>query len=97
MWSMAHNDYLQTLVEFGWIGLSLACAVLLGGIAHALRAIRIEFADVHDSDGILIGGVVAALLGVIVHAMFDFPLQIASIQVTVIVLLGICWSARSSD
>ena len=36
MWSMAHQDYLQTWIEFGWLG-SLAFGVILfGGLAHGL-------------------------------------------------------------
>lgn len=94
---MAHNDYLQTWVEFGWLGLILAGTVLFGGVACALTRIRAKLSDERDPDGFVLLGVTSALLGVIVHALFDFPLQVASIQVTVIVLLGICWSSSKWD
>jgi O-antigen ligase len=97
MWSMAHNDYLQTWVEFGWLGLILSSAILFGGVASAITRIRGKLNDLRRPDGFILLGVSAALLGVMVHALFDFPLQIASIQVTMIVLLGICWGTRLSE
>jgi len=93
MWSMAHNDYLQTWVEFGWLGLMLALSVLIGGVTRSLLRIRAKQSNARSADGYVLFGVTAAVLGVIVNSLFDFPLQVASIQVTVIVLLGICWSS----
>lgn len=95
MWSMAHEDYLQTFVEHGALG-SIALAVLFfGGILLASgRAWPIERRGRVRNDAIW-AGIAAALVGVALNALFDFPLQVASLQLTTVVLLGICWAASN--
>jgi hypothetical protein len=66
----AHNDYLQVLVENGLPGLFLA---LLGALA-VLRGVR------HDP------WLLAALLGVLLHCLVDFDLQITAIAVLFVAL-----------
>jgi len=36
-----------------------------------------------------------AISGTLLHAVIDFPLQIASIQLYIAVLLGLCWHKAS--
>ncbi|HLK56754.1 MAG TPA: O-antigen ligase family protein [Chthonomonadaceae bacterium] len=96
MWSMAHEDYLQTWVEYGWVGALLYGIIFFGGILRGIR--RLPKASqspgrVQDRSWV---GIVAALAGVAVHAAFDFPLQVMSLQLTVAVLLGLCWSADAT-
>ena len=80
----------------GW-GLSMILGVVglfLGGM---LRALTHYF---RARDGIsqrwLLLTSLLALAGVFVHALVDFPLQIASIQLYAVVLLAVCWSAARS-
>ena len=40
MWSQAHQDYLQTVVEWGWIGAAIWGFVLFGGLARLRRSGR---------------------------------------------------------
>lgn len=90
MWSQAHEDYLQTAVEFGWLGSFAAGTVLFGGIACVWRAVR---RDRGRPSTLVYVGVLAALLAVALHSTFDFPQQVASLQLYVAVYLGIAWAA----
>ena len=79
MWLQMHNDPLQTLFEWGWVG-TAAWAVLIGG--------ALVFGPGRRGWGV--GLAVAACL---LHVA-DFPLQVPAIQVYVTVLLGTAWSAH---
>jgi hypothetical protein len=63
-----HNDWLETRITFGWTGLLLALAAL-GCVAAAGFFAPRRFA--------VMAGL--ALAGCLIHARFDFPLQIHSI------------------
>jgi O-antigen ligase len=104
-WRFAHADYFQTLVEWGIIGTVIWGGIFVGGIVRAallFRASLVFRAAPGDgrrpgrmrSDTLYDGAVFLALLGVAVHALFDFPLQIASIQLYVGVLLGFAWRGK---
>jgi O-antigen ligase len=94
MWSQAHEDYLQTMVEFGWLGALAAGAILFGGLFTAWRAVRRDRIRLSTLQYV---GVLAALLAVALHSAFDFPLQVASLQLYVAVYLGMAWAAASPD
>jgi hypothetical protein len=123
-WRFLHEDYLQTLIEWGWVGGTLWALVFFGGIATGIRGMRRqqEFwqtGKINSQAGqpgtcsqrascsrnsiwmwaqrrrLLLPLSLLALIGVAVHALVDFPLQIASIQLYAATFLGICWGSSA--
>ena len=91
----AHQDYLQALVEWGILGVA-AWAVIIGGAIRAglyrLRRFRMAGGAISVEEG-MVAGALVAICGVGLHGLFDFPLQVPSIQLYFAVLLGLLWSA----
>ena len=92
----AHNEYLQVMADYGWVGLALL--VLVIG-AHAWTALRFlhwfvseKFARVgllqSNGLGLTIGGL-AALVASVAHAALEFHWHIGSIAISTAVVLGI--------
>jgi len=82
-----HNDWLETRITFGWLGLfllltALACVALRwfiapGGIRGDRRFVILAW---------------LGLIGCLVHALFDFPLQIHSILFLFLVICAILFN-----
>jgi len=89
-WVYAHEDYLQTLVEYGYAGTALWTFLFFGGLAKAIRGSFNSQLRTHDR--IACRGVSLALAGVALHSMVDFPLQVYSIQLYVMVFLAYAWT-----
>jgi O-antigen ligase len=66
----AHNDYLQTWLEFGLAGIVLLGAVIVAGLAMIRKARR---ARPDDPVPLACG---AALAGLFAHALVDYPLYV---------------------
>ena len=94
-WLFLHNDYLQTLMEWGWLGGSLAFLICGGAIVLALSSLTNKQASALWSSRRrqFLPLAVIALVGVGLHAAVDFPLQISSIQLYAATYLGICWGS----
>lgn len=90
IWRYAHQDYLQTLIEWGWLGGALWAIVFAGGLFGAIRG----HPRVIGRNRILLFVSSLALGGIALHALMDFPLQIASLQLYTCVLLAFGWSWR---
>jgi hypothetical protein len=94
-WRFLHEDYLQTVLEWGWLGSVLWGLIFFGGIFVAIRNLRQPGRVVawRPRYRRLLPVIVLSLLGVALHALVDFPLQIASLQLYVAVYLGLCWGS----
>jgi O-antigen ligase len=89
----AHEDYLQTVLEWGWFGTIWWFLLVAGGLYRAIRtyAQRKLFTSKTERHLLL-----AAILGVsatLAQALIDFPLQIASLRLFFLMLLALCWAA----
>lgn len=111
---VAHQDYLQTLVDWGYLGTFLWAALFLPATAaigagtlrrNTLPPVdkiyRITLGDNLRALGesipppahpCCLAGVGLALLLTSLHALVDFPMQIASIQLYFLVLIALGWS-----
>ena len=95
IWRFLHEDYLQTILEWGWLGSALWGLFFFSGVAVAVRNLlkpgkAVEWRPRYR---VLLPVTILALLGIALHALVDFPFQIASLQLYVAVYLGICWGS----
>jgi hypothetical protein len=109
MWCNAHNDYLQTWIEWGLLGAACWGVVLAGGLVGCSRSTVKKRLDTPDSgrtsddertshgDRALYFAAALGVAGVLAHAVVDFPFQILSIQLAAALLLAIGWSCRWSE
>jgi O-antigen ligase len=94
-WVYAHADYLQTVVEYGYIGAALWSLLFFGGLA---RAIRCGFnRSLRSNERIECRAASLALAGIALHCLIDFPLQVYSIQLYVMVFLAFAWTRGQSS
>ena len=93
-WYFLHQDYVQIILEWGWIGAVCWAVIFFGGIGIAIRAFR--HLKRHDPRGRIsrvLPFTLIALGTVMLHSLVDFPLQVASLQLYTATYLGICWSS----
>ena len=93
-WRFLHEDYLQTVLEWGWLGSSLWALLFFGGIAVGILSYnRYARRDWMPRRRVMQPLAIIALAGVAMHALVDFPFQIESIQLYVATYLGVCWGS----
>jgi O-antigen ligase len=93
-WRFLHQDYLQTLLEWGWIGGILWALLFFGGITVGIRSYKKHSRrEWTPRRRVLQPLIIIALMGVALHALVDFPVQIESIQLYVATYLGLCWGS----
>lgn len=81
----AHNDYLQALVERGWVGGGLALAAIGALLAAGLRQQR----PPRDGDAAVRFALVAGTTALLVHATVEFVTQIPAIWLCWLVLVAL--------
>lgn len=82
-YAYAHDDYLQTVVTFGRVGFTIVMFMLVSIFAFWFLARGIPTSE------LFIAFVWLAAAGCLLHARFDFPLQIYSLQVMFVTLCSI--------
>jgi O-antigen ligase len=94
-WRFLHEDYLQTLLEWGLLGSASLAVLFFGGFVVGTRNLirRSRLLKWRPRQRLFLPMILLALAGISVHASVDFPLQIASLQLYVAVYLGLCWGS----
>jgi O-antigen ligase len=69
----AHNDWLETRITFGWVGFAMILVMLLLVPSRWLAG-----GNGIQGSWLLVAMIGLSLAGCLVHARFDFPLQIYS-------------------
>lgn len=81
LYSFTHNDWLQTLAEWGGIGFVMISSALLIALRFSVSTQKDHF--------VMVGTIKVSTLMVLLHSLFDFPLQIQSILFTFLLLLAV--------
>jgi O-antigen ligase len=91
----AHNDYLNTLCEWGAVGMGLiaaACGLLYWGVFQFWRSLRKPShetgARFSDRTAFIFGAAIG-LLAVMLHCIVEFNMQIAAEAVTAVTLMAL--------
>lgn len=79
LYRQAHSDWLEAVFDFGWFGFVLV-ALFMGAIVWTLARERIRKTSTFRRS--VAGCVLASVAGCLLHALVDFPLHIASLQIT---------------
>lgn len=95
IWRFAHQDYLQAIIEWGFIGAAVLGAIFVRGLARAFMGSSIPGAS--ESERTIRFATGLALLGIALHAVIDFPLQMACLQLYVVCLLAIAISRPAKE
>jgi O-antigen ligase len=93
IWIHAHNDYLEMLIEWGWIGAFAWGAIVFGGVIRAARQLLQRRVESSTQDKIFLFCMLLALTGVLVHAAIDLPLETPSLQFYITIMVGACWNS----
>lgn len=90
----AHNDYLNTLADWGFVGLSIIAAGMAVFWIGALRIWRFvrrgnDFGSKQSTRAATVLGASAGLLAILAHSMVDFNMQIPANAILAVTLLAV--------
>lgn len=87
---MVHNDYVQTLAEYGLAGLALVL-LTISSILYAIW--RVAYMQRFISENWVLPPLIAtaSVMGIMVHALADFTIHIAPVFVQLSLILGGCY------
>jgi O-antigen ligase len=106
LYDYPHNEYVQTLLEYGAIGGGLLALAMLAWGIESLWALRQgreddDFTDTRRADdrcgAALLAGAAGAAVAGGVHALFDFNFHIFPNPHVLVALAGIAWGAWRSE
>lgn len=95
-WEYAHQDYLETLVEWGFCGAAVWFLFFGQTIVRAAWRFWRSRRNWDSNTGRFTVACFLALGAILTHATVDFPLQIASLQLYTTVLLGLVAAWRQA-
>ncbi len=91
-WRHAHNDYYEYLANWGWWGMALWVWLLGGGVWLGLRDHFRQPVIWGSTQWVLGFCACAAMVGTLVHALWDFPLNTVSILLYFQTLVADGWA-----
>lgn len=91
--NQAHNDYLETLLETGWLGIGLIIAFLIWFARRAWTAWSAAASSQRD----LQRAATVAIVAVMLHSAADYPLRTATIATLFALCCGLLELAGRSD
>jgi O-antigen ligase len=89
----AHEDYLQTVLEWGWMGAFWWSLLVAGGLYRAFRTYAQRELFTSKTERHLVLAAILGVCGTLAQALIDFPLQVASLRLFFLLLLAVCWAS----
>ena len=93
----AHNEWLQMLADYGWLGLTLIAIMIVVHLFNLVAYLRWFVAEKFPLSASLMSsglsmalGTFAGLIALLVHAIFEFNFHVPAIAVPAACLLGLC-------
>lgn len=86
----AHNDYIELLADLGAVGFALLAALVLLSAGLCLRMLQVRSSSMPRG---MAFGVLMALVGMGLHSLVDFNLQIPANALAMVSVLALGWSA----
>lgn len=90
-YNYTHNDYLQIISEYGFVGLGFIAIFVLASMVTAMTTMAKRRNPVMQAVGFTC---MMTILALMMHSLVDFNLQMMANAASTIIILALCWSAR---